>query len=183
MKSLSSIPLVMVSLTILIGGCSTIWHHGSSEAPLPQTSATPTASHPTPTARKSRTRVPGSRTGHSAVASKTQSPAGVPESAVSLPVTTPPAGVAPTGTTNVTLEDNDADREQARTLVDGANARLAHIDRSKLTGEASAAFRQASDLASAAGKAMEQHDYLAASGLARKASMLSDQVAGRISSQ
>jgi hypothetical protein len=98
-------------------------------------------------------------------------------------VTTPPAGVAPTGTTNVTLEDNDADREQARTLVDGANARLAQIDRSKLTGEASAAFRQASDLASAAGKAMEQRDYLAASGLARKASMLSDQVAGRISSQ
>jgi hypothetical protein len=91
--------------------------------------------------------------------------------------------VGPAGTTNVTLEDNDADRERARTLVNDANARLAQIDRSKLTGEASAAFRQASDLAGAAGKAMEQHDYLAASGLARKASMLSDQVAGRISSQ
>jgi hypothetical protein len=173
----------MVTLTILMGGCSTIWHHGSSSAPLPQASATPTASRPTPTARKSRTRVPGSRTARSAVASKTQSPAGVPESAVSPPVAAAPGGGTPVGATSVTLEDNDADREQARTLVDDANARLAQIDRSKLTGEASAAFRQASDLASAAGKAMEQRDYLAASGLARKASMLSDQVAGRISSQ
>jgi hypothetical protein len=52
-----------------------------------------------------------------------------------------------------------------------------------LTLETSAALGQANDLASAARKAMDQHDYLAASSLARKASVLTDQVAGRTSSQ
>jgi len=183
MKPFSLIPLVMAAFIFLIGGCSAIWHPGSSQAQLPQASATPAASHSTPTAHKSKTKVPGSRTDRSGVASKTQPPAGVPESAVTPPVTSAPDGVTPARTTSVTLQDNDADRERARTLVHDANARLAQIDHSKLTGETSAAFRQASDLASAANKAMEQRDYLAASGLARKASMLSDQVAGRISSQ
>jgi hypothetical protein len=67
--------------------------------------------------------------------------------------------------------------------VDQAAARLAHIDRSKLPGDASAAFQQACDLASAARKAMDRGDYLAASSLARKASTLADQVASRVPSQ
>jgi hypothetical protein len=83
----------------------------------------------------------------------------------------------------VTLDDNDADRSRAQALLDDANARLAQINRSKLTSETSAAFGQANNLASAARKAMDQHDYLAASSLARKASVLTDQVAGRTSSQ
>lgn len=183
MKSFSIILPLMFALTILIGGCSIMRHHGSSEAPLPQASApSPAASHPAPISRKSKTKA-GSRTDRSGVASKTPPPAAVPESPVGPPVTPVPAGQAPVGTTTVTLDDNDANRERAQALVGDANARLAQIDRSKLTGEASATFRQASDLASAAGKAMEQRDYLAASGLARKASMLTDQVANRISSQ
>ena len=172
----------MLALTILIGGCSTIWHHPSPEARLPQASAPSPASHPAPISRKGKTKA-GSRADRSGVASKTQPPVEVPESTVGPPATTVPPGEAPAGTTTVTLDDNDANRERAQTLVNDANARLAQIDRSKLTGEASATFRQASDLASAAGKAMEQRDYLAASGLARKASMLSDQLASRISSQ
>jgi hypothetical protein len=99
------------------------------------------------------------------------------------PAVTPPAAAVPTGKTNVTLDDNDADRSRAQALLDDANARLAQINRSKLTLETSAALGQANDLANAARKAMDQHDYLAASSLARKASVLTDQVAGRTSSQ
>jgi hypothetical protein len=180
MKVFSIMRLAAVALTFLVGGCSTFWHHEPSETRLPQVSAPPAprASRGTATPRKSKTRVRGNGKDRSGLASKTPPAASVPESPAS-----PPAATPPVGTTNVTLEDKDADRARARALVDAANARLAQIDRSKLTGETSAAFRQASDLAGAASRAMDQRDYLAASGLARKASMLTDQVAGRISSQ
>ncbi len=94
----------------------------------------------------------------------------------SAPAQAPPA---PAKTTRVTLEDNDADHLRAQALVDDADARLAQIDRSKLTGESATAYNQASDLASAARQAMTQQDYLAASGLARKATLLTEQLASR----
>jgi hypothetical protein len=90
-----------------------------------------------------------------------------------VPTQTPSA---PAGTTNVTLEDNDGDHLRAQSLLDDADSRIAKIDRSKLTGESAATYNQASNLASAARKAMEQHDYLAASGLARKATLLTAQL-------
>jgi hypothetical protein len=96
---------------------------------------------------------------------------------------TPTPAATPAESSTVTMEGKDAGRAEAQTLLDGANSRLALIDRSKLTGDTSAAFQQASGLAHAARKAMDQGDYLAASGLARKASTLADQVAARISSQ
>ncbi len=172
--------LAVVALTFLVGGCATFWHRQPSQARLPRVSATatPRAGHPTTTSRKSKTRVRSNGKDRTGLASRTPPAASVPESPASPPAATPPVGTA-----NVTLEDKDANSAHARALVDEANARLAQIDRSKLTGETSAAFRQASDLASAASKAIDQHDYLAASGLARKASMLTDQVAGRTSSK
>ena len=96
------------------------------------------------------------------------------------PAQNPPA---PAETTNVTLEDNDADQLRAHALLDGADTRLTHIDRSKLTGENANAYDQAIDLANAARKAMVQHDYLAASGLARKATLLTEQLASRTPSR
>lgn len=89
----------------------------------------------------------------------------------------------PAEVSNVTMEGNGSDRVQAQTLLDGANARLAQIDRSKLSGDTIVTFQQASNLANAARQAMGQGDYLAALGLARKASTLADQVSGHISSQ
>lgn len=178
--------LTAVALTFLLGGCATFWHHELAGTKLPQVSATSAsrAERATATSHKSKTRVRGNGKDRSGLASKTPPTPGVPESPANPPaVATVPGETAPAGTTNVTLEDSDADRNRARALVDEANARLAQIDRSKLTGETSNAFRQASDLANAASKAMAQHDYLAASGLARKASMLTDQVAGRTSPQ
>lgn len=86
-------------------------------------------------------------------------------------------------TTSVTLVDNDADHVRAQALVDDADARLARIDRSKLTGESATAYNQATNLASAARQAMTQQDYLAASGLARKATLLTEQLASRTPSR
>jgi len=85
----------------------------------------------------------------------------------------------PEGPTTVTLEDHDADRRQAQVLLDDADSELAHVDRSKLSGEDTAAFNQATDLTTAARKAMVRNDYLAASGLARKAVTLAAQLASR----
>jgi hypothetical protein len=93
-----------------------------------------------------------------------------------VPGQTPPA---PAGATNVTLEDNDGDHLRAQSLLDDADSRLAHIDRTKLTGDKATTYHQASVLASAARKAMDQHDYLAASGLARKATLLTAQLTSR----
>jgi hypothetical protein len=98
----------------------------------------------------------------------------------SAPAQAPPQ---PSRTVNVTLEDNDANHLRAQALIDDADARLARIDRSKLTGESATAYNQASDLANAARQAMTQQDYLAASGLARKATLLTEQVASRVQSR
>ena len=95
----------------------------------------------------------------------------------------PQASPAPGKTTNVTLEDNDADHLRAQALVKDAAARLARIDRSKLTADGATAYNQASELANAARQAMAQQDYLAASGLARKATLLTEQLASRSSSR
>jgi hypothetical protein len=101
-------------------------------------------------------------------------------SIANVPAQTPPASVK---TTSVTLVDNDADHVRAQALVDDADARLARIDRSKLTGESATAYNQATNLASAARQAMTQQDYLAASGLARKATLLTEQLASRTPSR
>jgi hypothetical protein len=89
----------------------------------------------------------------------------------------PSAQISATGKpTTVTLVDDDAGEQQARILVGDAETRLTRINQAKLTGEDARAYNQASDLASAARKAMVQRDYLAASGLARKSALLSEQL-------
>ena len=93
------------------------------------------------------------------------------------PVPNPSAPSSATGEpTTITLVDDDAGEKQARALVGDAEARLTRINQAKLTGEDARAYNQASDLASAARKAMGQRDYLAASGLARKSALLSEQL-------
>jgi hypothetical protein len=87
------------------------------------------------------------------------------------PSTAIPA-TAPANTLNVTIDDSDANHFRAQTLLDQADAQLARVDHSTLTADRSAVFKQASVLADAARKAMKQHDYLAASGLARKSVLL-----------
>lgn len=99
------------------------------------------------------------------------------------PVATAPARqepAAPAAVTTVTLGDEAQDRVSAEHLLDDAGARLARIDRAKLRGDEASSYSQASGFVSAARRAIDQHDYLAASSLARKASVISDQLADRM---
>lgn len=91
----------------------------------------------------------------------------------------PPTTPAPAATT-VTLGNEDLDRANAEHLINHAGAELAHIDRSKLRGADASSYSQANGFVVAARRAIDQHDYLAASSLARKASVISDQLAARV---
>jgi len=66
------------------------------------------------------------------------------------------------------------DREIA---TDDTDARLAKVDRAHLSGEDAPNYRQAAEFARSAHSALAQRDYLAASGLAKKASVLTNTIA------
>jgi hypothetical protein len=172
--------LAVLALTFFVVGCATMRSHWPFQNKSPQAAA-PTSARSTPSTEQSENQKDRPKRANKKPARAVVSTQPATAPAVTPPAT--PAAAVPTGKTNVTLDDNDADRSRAQALLDDANARLAQINRSKLTLETSAALGQANDLASAARKAMDQHDYLAASSLARKASVLTDQVAGRTSSQ
>jgi len=170
-------------LLLHIGGCASIeghwpWSKPLPLSPVPAAKITPLESMP-PTAieQPAERRRRSHRTRSKAKAATVSVPAETQPAATGI------ANVAPATANSVTLEDNDADHSRAQALCDDADARLAQIDRSKLTGENATAYDQASDLANAAHKAMTQHDYLAASGLARKAALVTAQVASRTSSR
>ncbi len=91
----------------------------------------------------------------------------------------PPMTPAPAATT-VTLGNEDQDRASAEHLINNAGAKLARIDRSKLRGDDASSYSQASGFVAAARLAIQQRDYLAASSLARKASVISDQLDARV---
>lgn len=161
-------PMVVL---LQLGGCASIrshWPLGNQSLPV-----APTYTHhrqASPAAEGEQPAKEEKGTVRAGAVQKEPAPAGVPTQTPS----------APAGTTNVTLEDNDGDHLRAQSLLDDADSRLAHIDRSKLTGDNATTYHQASVLASAARKAMEQRDYLAASGLARKATLLTVQLTARV---
>ncbi len=79
-----------------------------------------------------------------------------------------PGEVKPT----VTIGGDENDRTEAERLLNDTDARLARVDRAQLSGEDASNYRQAA----------EQRDYLAASSLAKKASVLTNTIAVRGSS-
>jgi hypothetical protein len=99
-----------------------------------------------------------------------------PTRAAVPPPAPPTVPATTTSSVSVTLQDNDAGQLQAQSLLNDASARLARIDRSTLNEENAAVYTQASALTGAARTAMDQHDYLAASGLARKSLLLTGQL-------
>jgi hypothetical protein len=60
-------------------------------------------------------------------------------------------------------------------LIEQATLQLAHTDQTALPQNAVSAYRQANELMNAAQRAMADHDYVAASSLAEKASALTGQ--------
>ena len=79
-----------------------------------------------------------------------------------------PGEVKPT----VTIGSDENDRTEAEKLLNDTDARLAKVDRAHLSGEDASNYRQAAEFARSAHNAIAQHDYLAASSLAKKASVL-----------
>ena len=79
---------------------------------------------------------------------------------------------------HVSIGDDSANRSRVNSLIKQANDNLSKASRSNLTGDDAAAYDQAQSLVRAASNAKDQGDYLAASGLAQKAVVLSDRFAG-----
>jgi len=78
----------------------------------------------------------------------------------------------------VSIGDDSGDQSHVGQLLTAARANLAKADPANLTGDDAAAYHQAKSLLTAAEKARNQGDYLAASGLAQKAAVLSDRFGG-----
>ena len=92
----------------------------------------------------------------------------------------PPTGqgspVGP-GAQTVTIGSDENDRTEAERLLNYTDARLARVDRAHLSGEDASNYRQAAEFARSAHSALAQRDYLAASSLAKKASVLTNTIA------
>lgn len=99
-----------------------------------------------------------------------------PSSRPAPPEASAPAPAAPTPQPSVTLADGGASRDRALRLLDGAGARLAKVDRAKLSNESATTYDQASDFLRAGRKAASEQDYVAASGYAQKASVLASKL-------
>jgi hypothetical protein len=73
----------------------------------------------------------------------------------------------------LTLDGEDDSSASTEALLYKVDKRLAVIDRTKLTPSDATTFDQANGFASSAHRALADHDYVVASGLAEKASTLS----------
>jgi hypothetical protein len=90
------------------------------------------------------------------------------------PPTGPPVGP---GAQTVTIGSDENDRTEAVRLLNDTDARLARVDRAHLSGDDASNYRQAAEFARSAHSALAQRDYLAASSLAKKASVLTNTIA------
>ncbi|HTY53564.1 MAG TPA: hypothetical protein VMB26_00105 [Candidatus Binataceae bacterium] len=77
---------------------------------------------------------------------------------------------------SVTLADDDAQKSRTEKLLTDSDTRLAKIDRSQLTADGASTYDQAQQLTMAARQALGNHDYVLASGLAEKASLLANTI-------
>ncbi len=153
--------LIALLLCSQLGACAFIRSRWPLATPLPPSASTPS--------------LPNQPSATSGEPTEEQENPTVPAKPSTANVPAKPAS-APASTLNVTIQDSDADHFRAQALLEQADAQLAQVDHSTLTADSTAVFNQASVLADAARKAMMQHDYLAASGLARKSLLLTGQL-------
>jgi hypothetical protein len=148
-----------------VWGCEALSNFGSTPRPTPASapSSAPTATPtPEPTASPMAEEAPHEK--HRGRGRATAESSASPEAT--------PTGAAPT----ITLDNDEAARRRAQGLLDSAHAKLGKVDRSKLSGDDAATYAQATGFADAATHALGEHDYVAATGLAEKASLLADKV-------
>ena len=86
------------------------------------------------------------------------------------------AVAAPAPKPTVTLSGEASSRARAEKLLNAAQSTLSGVDETKLTGENRVTYAQANNFVGAAQKALQVRDYVTAAGLARKASILADEV-------
>jgi len=158
-------------LTLSVWGCEALSNSfGATPEATPASHASPSPS-PTETATPEPTASPLAEENSTRKHHGRTHTAGEPESPDSATAT--PSGPAPT----ITLDNDQAARLRAQGLLDSANSKLGKVDRSKLSGDDVATYAQASGFADAAQHALGEHDYVAATGFAEKASLLADKVA------
>jgi hypothetical protein len=76
----------------------------------------------------------------------------------------------------ISLVGTDEYKARAQKLIQETNFKLAAIERSKLDAHQAALYEQARQLTDAGERALESQDYLTASGLAEKASVLAGKI-------
>ena len=164
--------------TVALAGCADMIKQWPKQLNLtPPPSAQGTAATPAKPASVSsngaelatpehREHEPASAEAHAA-SSRTASPASAKaHSAAAVPAPKP----------TVTLSGEASSREQAEKLLNAAQSTLSGVDETKLTGENRVTYAQANNFVGAAQKALQVRDYVTAAGLAKKASLLADEV-------
>jgi hypothetical protein len=158
---------VAVAASVVATGCAYVmnhWPHQLNSAPAPrQYRSRRTVTHES---------LGGSDETTTPASEASPSPPTAPGSPAS------PGEVKPT----VTIGSDENDRTEAERLLNYTDARLARVDRAHLSGEDASNYRQAAEFARSAHSALAQRDYLAASSLAKKASVLTNTIAVKGSS-
>ena len=170
------VPRLLVALMAVgVGACADLLGPLEPQSPAPEptqaasryvppsrvTSAYPQDGVPQPSVHKRATNRPA----HPA---PTQQPATV----ASLPPGNSNEDANAVSKPSLTLDGEDDSRASAEMLLYKVDKRLAVIDRTKLTASDAATFDAANGFASSAHRALADHDYVVASGLAEKASTL-----------
>ncbi len=159
-------------LCLTLAGCvgpGGSWHFPQFMTPPPAPAYETHYNAPSPP-RPSESRALTGRNEREKTASRPSAP---PPTQPAAPAAPPPEA-APQPT--VTLAGDGDARDRALHLLDDAGARLAKVDRSKLSRDSAATYDQASDFLNAGRKAATDQDYVAATGYAQKASVLANKL-------
>lgn len=168
-----------------MGGCGGIapsnWFAEPTPEPTPTVEPTPTSTitptatptpvkHPRHAARKGKTKKgqPAIALGSTTEASPTPEPTATSDSMTLTPA--------------VSIAERAEQRRRGLQLIDTASTMIDGIDRSKLDARDGDDYDRVRDFIRDALDRMKQEDYLAAESLARKASLLAEQLTSRVSS-
>jgi hypothetical protein len=152
---------VALAASIVASGCAYLINHWPHEL------------NPAPSSRQYRSR----RTvTHESLGGSDETTPPVSEASPSPTAPGSPAGLGEVKPT-VTIGSDKNDRTEAERLLNDTDARLARVDRAHLSVEDASNYRQAAEFSRSAHNALEQRDYLAASSLAKKASVLTNSIA------
>ena len=164
--------LLAASMALGLGACAELL--GPLEPPNPAPQPTQAARYVPPSTVTSAYRgdeVPQPPV-HKRATSRPSHPAPPPASVANLPPENSNEDPNVVSKPSLTLDGEDNSRASAETLLYKVDKRLAVIDRTKLTASDAATFDEANGFASSAHRALADHDYVVASGLAEKASTL-----------